>query len=71
MLSEKDYRSIICSHEFETTCKILEDDLAYQAEDLSAVRNYRPAIALLQAAQALKTAREKYEEAFRIMNGEE
>ncbi len=71
MLSEKDYREIVCAADFEATCKILEDDLGYQVEDLSAVRNYRPAIALLQAAQALKTAREKYEKAFRIMSGEE
>jgi hypothetical protein len=70
MLSATDYRDIVCSADFETTCKILEDDLTFQSEDLSAVRNYRPAIALLEAAQALKTAREKYVEAFRIMNGE-
>ena len=69
MLSATDYRDIVCA-DFEETCKILEDDLGYQSEDLSAVRNYRPAIAFLEAAQALKTAREKYAEAFRIMNGE-
>lgn len=71
MLSNEVYRDEVRTTDLELTCKILQDELCDRSIDLIDVHNYRPAIAFLEAAQALKLAGEKYTEAFRIMNGEE
>lgn len=71
MLSDKDYENAVCDTDLELTCKILQDELGDRAIQLIDVHNYRPAIAFLESAQALKLAGEKYAKAFRIMNGEE
>lgn len=71
MLSEKDYANAVCDTDLELTCKIIQNELGDRAIGLIDAHNYRPAIAFLEAAQAIKLAGEKYAEAFRIMNGEE
>ena len=71
MLSEKEYADEVCDTDLEFTYKILKNELEDHAIQLTDAHNYRPAIAFLESAQALKLAGEKYAKAFQIMNGEE
>ena len=71
MISFKDYENVVATENFEVTTGILRRELEDRAVQLIDAENYKPAILFLEVAQALKLAEEKYDQAFRIMNGEE
>ena len=67
---QKSYYESVSNEDFDITIDILQEGICGRVQDLIRVKNFCPAIAFLEAAQALKIASDQYDKAFRIMCGE-